>query len=159
MKTPENCRPDAASFSAAACRQYSFGVTPARFAASNRLSRKLVITIAPRSMTNAFVSRGVEFLGALLLMKISNRFSEDSHRCGWSGIGNGWQCSEAAGRSLTKTVETNHESAPPTLVETMKTLGYGISGLIAFAGLTIGGMVAYASDGAVAALRPWLKIN
>ncbi len=41
----------------------------------------------------------------------------------------------------------------------MKTIGYGISGLIAFAGLTIGGMIAYASDGAVAALRHWLKIN
>lgn len=41
----------------------------------------------------------------------------------------------------------------------MKTLGYGISGLIAFAGLTIGGVVAYMSDGAVAALRHWLKIN
>ncbi|NKL34996.1 hypothetical protein GFL49_14550 [Rhizobium leguminosarum bv. viciae] len=49
----------------------------------------------------------------------------------------------------------------PTLEEwkKMKTLGYGISGLIAFAGLTIGGIIAYASDGAVAALRRWLKIN
>ncbi|MBB2840641.1 UNVERIFIED_ORG: hypothetical protein GGE64_004417 [Rhizobium etli] len=41
----------------------------------------------------------------------------------------------------------------------MKSIGYGISGLIAFAGLTTGGIVAYASDGAVAALRPWLKIS
>jgi hypothetical protein len=31
--------------------------------------------------------------------------------------------------------------------------------LIAFAGLTIGGIIAHASDGAVAALRHWLKIN
>ncbi|MGO6875586.1 hypothetical protein ACCS85_27660 [Rhizobium ruizarguesonis] len=38
-------------------------------------------------------------------------------------------------------------------------VGYGISGLIAFAGLTAGGVVAYMSDGAVAALRHWLKIN
>jgi hypothetical protein len=41
----------------------------------------------------------------------------------------------------------------------MKTIGYGISGLIAFAGLTVGAVVTWASDGAVAALRHWLKIN
>ncbi|MBY3388509.1 hypothetical protein HFN90_22670 [Rhizobium laguerreae] len=60
-----------------------------------------------------------------------------------------------------KTVENSHEAVAPTLEEwkKMKTLGYGISGLIAFAGLTIGGIIAYASDGAVAALRHWLKIN
>jgi hypothetical protein len=34
-----------------------------------------------------------------------------------------------------------------------------ISGLIAFAGLTIGGIVAYIGDGAVAVIRHWLKIN
>lgn len=64
-------------------------------------------------------------------------------------------------KTLKDTVEKNHEAVAPTLEEwkKMKTLGYGISGLIAFAGLTVGGMVAYASDGAVAALRHWLKIN
>ncbi|MBY5399768.1 DUF1515 domain-containing protein [Rhizobium leguminosarum] len=64
-------------------------------------------------------------------------------------------------KTLKDTVEKNHEAVAPTLEEwkKMKTLGYGISGLIAFAGLTIGGMIAYASDGAVAALRHWLKIN
>jgi archaellum component FlaC len=64
-------------------------------------------------------------------------------------------------KTLKDTVEKNHEAVAPTLEEwkKMKTLGYGISGLIAFAGLTIGGIVAYASDGAVAALRHWLKIN
>lgn len=38
-------------------------------------------------------------------------------------------------KSLTKTVEKNHEAVAPTLEEwkKMKTLGYGISGLIAFA--------------------------
>ena len=41
----------------------------------------------------------------------------------------------------------------------MKAIGLGISGLIAFAGLTIGGIVVYANDGAAAALRHWLKIN
>ncbi|RWY68787.1 DUF1515 domain-containing protein [Rhizobium sp. WSM1325] len=64
-------------------------------------------------------------------------------------------------KTLKDTVEKNHEAVAPTLEEwkKMKTLGYGISGLIAFAGLTIGGIIAYASDGAVAALRHWLKIN
>ncbi|MCA2407483.1 DUF1515 domain-containing protein [Rhizobium leguminosarum bv. viciae 248] len=64
-------------------------------------------------------------------------------------------------RTLKETVEKNQEAAGLALEEwkRMKSIGYGISGLIAFAGLTIGGMVAYASDGAVAALRHWLKIN
>ncbi|MDR9781575.1 DUF1515 domain-containing protein [Rhizobium redzepovicii] len=62
---------------------------------------------------------------------------------------------------IKETVQKNHEAVQPTLEDwkRLKTLGYGISGLIAFAGLTIGGMVAYASDGAVAWLRHWLKIN
>ncbi|MBB4250840.1 DUF1515 domain-containing protein [Rhizobium sp. BK008] len=62
---------------------------------------------------------------------------------------------------LTKTVEANQAAVQPSLEDwkRLKTVGYGISGLIAFAGLTVGGMVAYASDGAVAALRHWLKIN
>ncbi|MEF3124480.1 DUF1515 domain-containing protein [Rhizobium leguminosarum] len=64
-------------------------------------------------------------------------------------------------KSIKETVEKNHDAVAPTLEEwkKMKTLGYGISGLIAFAGLTIGGIVAYASDGAVAWLRHWLKIT
>ncbi|MBY5645360.1 DUF1515 domain-containing protein [Rhizobium leguminosarum] len=64
-------------------------------------------------------------------------------------------------RTLKETVEKNQEAAGPALEEwkRMKSIGYGISGLIAFAGLTMGGMIAYASDGAVAALRHWLKIN
>ncbi|MGR8923878.1 DUF1515 domain-containing protein [Rhizobium leguminosarum] len=64
-------------------------------------------------------------------------------------------------KSIKETVQKNHEAVAPTLEEwkKMKNLGYSISGLIGFAGLTIGGMIAYASDGAVAALRHWLKIN
>ncbi|NNH46247.1 DUF1515 domain-containing protein [Rhizobium laguerreae] len=68
-------------------------------------------------------------------------------------------------KTLKDTVDKNHDSVAPTIEEwqKMKTLGYGISGLIAFAGLTIGGAVAYIvafmSDGAVSALRHWLKIN
>jgi ferritin-like protein len=64
-------------------------------------------------------------------------------------------------KSLKETVEKNHDAVAPTLEEwkKMKTLGYGISGLIAFAGLTIGAVVTWASDGAVSALRHWLKIN
>ncbi|MDR9777186.1 DUF1515 domain-containing protein [Rhizobium hidalgonense] len=62
---------------------------------------------------------------------------------------------------IKETVQKNHDSVQPTLEEwkRLKAVGYGISGLIAFAGLTVGGMVAYASDGAVAWLRHWLKIN
>lgn len=64
-------------------------------------------------------------------------------------------------KSLKDTVSENHKAVQPALDEwkRMKALGYGISGLIAFAGLTVGGVVAYASDGAVAWLRHWLKIN
>ncbi|TCA48549.1 DUF1515 domain-containing protein [Rhizobium pisi] len=64
-------------------------------------------------------------------------------------------------KGLKETVENNHEAVQPTLEEwkRMKTIGYGISGLIAFAGLTVGAVVTWASDGAVAALRHWLKIN
>lgn len=63
--------------------------------------------------------------------------------------------------TLKETVEKNQETVAPALEEwkRMKTIGYGISGLIAFAGLTTGGVIAYASDGAVGALRHWLKIN
>ncbi|ASS57562.1 DUF1515 domain-containing protein [Rhizobium leguminosarum bv. viciae] len=64
-------------------------------------------------------------------------------------------------KSLKETVNQNHDAVTPALDEwkRLKTLGVGISGLIALAGLTIGGMVAYASDGAVAWVRHWLKIN
>ncbi|MBX5133803.1 DUF1515 domain-containing protein [Rhizobium lentis] len=63
--------------------------------------------------------------------------------------------------TLKETVEKNQETVGPALEEwkRMKSIGYGISGLIAFAGLTTGGVIAYASDGAVAALRHWLKIS
>ncbi|MBY5727776.1 hypothetical protein [Rhizobium leguminosarum] len=81
------------------------------------------MTIAPRSMMKPFVSREAEFLGALRLMKISDCFSEDSHSCQWSGIGNGWQCSEASQANKCGQI------------------GRGIRDLAASAGLTIGGVV------------------
>ncbi|MEH2700528.1 MULTISPECIES: DUF1515 domain-containing protein [Rhizobium] len=64
-------------------------------------------------------------------------------------------------KNLKETVQENHKATQPALDEwkRMKAVGYGISGLIAFAGLTTGGIIAYASDGAVAAFRHWLKIN
>ncbi|MBX4972179.1 DUF1515 domain-containing protein [Rhizobium lentis] len=64
-------------------------------------------------------------------------------------------------KGLRETVEKNHASTQPALEDwkRIKAIGYGISGLIALAGLTVGGVVAYASDGAVAWLRHWLKIN
>lgn len=64
-------------------------------------------------------------------------------------------------KTLKETVERNHAAVQPALDEwkRMKTLGVGISGLIAFAGLTAGGIIAYIGDGAVAAVRHWLKID
>ncbi|TLX12282.1 DUF1515 domain-containing protein [Rhizobium sp. MHM7A] len=64
-------------------------------------------------------------------------------------------------KALKETVDKNHASTQPALEDwkRMKAIGYGISGLIAFAGLTIGGIVAYMSDGAVTWVRHWLKIN
>jgi len=64
-------------------------------------------------------------------------------------------------KNLRDTVDKNHAATQPALEEwrRMKSIGYGISGLIAFAGLTVGAIVTWASDGAVSALRHWLKIN
>ena len=64
-------------------------------------------------------------------------------------------------KALKETVDRNHAATQPALAEwaRMKSIGYGISGLIAFAGLTVGAVVTWASDGAVSALRHWLKIN
>lgn len=64
-------------------------------------------------------------------------------------------------KNLKETVDRNHAATQPALEEwrRMKTIGYGISGLIAFAGLTVGAIITWASDGAVSALRHWLKIN
>lgn len=61
--------------------------------------------------------------------------------------------------TLKETVDRNDAATQPALLEwkRMKTLGYGFSGLIAFAGLMIGGITAYASDGAW--LRHRLKIS
>lgn len=64
-------------------------------------------------------------------------------------------------KALKETVDRNHAATQPALAEwaRMKTLGMGISGLIAFAGLTVGAVVTWASDGAVSAIRHWLKIH
>lgn len=64
-------------------------------------------------------------------------------------------------KTLKETVQNNHASVQPALEEwrRMRTIGIGISGLIAFAGLTIGGIITYVGDGAVSAIRHWLKIN
>ena len=64
-------------------------------------------------------------------------------------------------KHLKETVDKNHAATQPALEEwkRMKSIGYGISGLIAFAGLTTGAIVTWMSDGAVSALRHWLKIN
>jgi predicted nucleic acid-binding Zn-ribbon protein len=64
-------------------------------------------------------------------------------------------------KALKETVDRNHDAVTPALEEwkRLKTLGVGISGLIALAGLTVGGTISYAGDGAVAWLRHWLKLN
>ncbi|MDR9813125.1 DUF1515 domain-containing protein [Rhizobium hidalgonense] len=63
-------------------------------------------------------------------------------------------------KTLKDTVEKNHAATQPALDDwrRIKTLGVGISGLIAIAGLTAGATITWASDGAVAWLRHWLKI-
>lgn len=64
-------------------------------------------------------------------------------------------------KTLKETVDKNHASTQPALDDwrRIKTLGVGISGIIALAGLTAGATITYASDGAVSWLRHWLKIN
>ncbi|TBY41578.1 DUF1515 domain-containing protein [Rhizobium leguminosarum] len=64
-------------------------------------------------------------------------------------------------KGLKETVAKNQEAVQPALEEWkhMKRLGVGISGLIALAGLTIGGLLSWAGDAAVTAIRHWLKIN
>lgn len=64
-------------------------------------------------------------------------------------------------KGLKATVEKNHEAVAPALDEwkRLKTLGIGISGLIALAGITVGGTISYAGDGLVTWVRHWLKVN
>ncbi|ANL48634.1 hypothetical protein AMC87_CH04013 [Rhizobium phaseoli] len=63
-------------------------------------------------------------------------------------------------KTLKDTVEKNHAATQPALDDwrRIKTLGVGISGLIAIAGLTAGATITWMSDGAVAWVRHWLKI-
>jgi chromosome segregation ATPase len=64
-------------------------------------------------------------------------------------------------KALKETVDNNHAEVAPALEEwkRLKTLGVGISGLIALAGLTIGGVVVWTGNAAVDAIRHWLRIN
>ena len=59
---------------------------------------------------------------------------------------------------LKTTVANNHAAVQPHIedMKRMKTMGMGITGLIALAGLTVGGIVVYASDMARAAIKHWL---
>lgn len=63
-------------------------------------------------------------------------------------------------QALKETVEKNQGIVSPALEEwrRMKTLGVGISGLIALAGLTIGSIIAWAGETALTSIRHWLKI-
>lgn len=62
--------------------------------------------------------------------------------------------------ALTGTVKDNHGAVAPTIedMKRLKTLGYGIAGLIALAGLSVGGLRLWAGEAAVATGRHWLRI-
>lgn len=66
---------------------------------------------------------------------------------------------EIAGLSMT--VAKNHEAVTPALDEwrRLKILGYGVSGLLVVAGASVAGLVYWAGEAAVSAVRHWLKIQ
>lgn len=61
---------------------------------------------------------------------------------------------------LSETVKANHEAVLPTIedMKRLKTLGYGVAGLIALAGVSVAGLVMWAGEAAVTTVRHWLKI-
>jgi hypothetical protein len=61
---------------------------------------------------------------------------------------------------LSDTVKANHGAVAPYVedMKRLKTLGYGIAGLIALAGVSVGGLVWWAGEAAVNTVRHWLKI-
>lgn len=61
---------------------------------------------------------------------------------------------------LTETVQSNHEAVAPTIedMKRLKTLGYGIAGLIALAGVSVGGLILWAGEAAITTVRHWLRI-
>lgn len=62
--------------------------------------------------------------------------------------------------TLTETVEKNHDAVAPTIedMKRLKTLGYGFSGLIALAGISIASLLWWMGEAAAHAIRSWLKI-
>jgi predicted PP-loop superfamily ATPase len=62
-------------------------------------------------------------------------------------------------KALKETVDRNHASVQPALDEwkKLKTLGSGISGLIALSGLTIGTIIAVYGKAAIISALAWLK--
>lgn len=62
-------------------------------------------------------------------------------------------------KAIEETVQKNHVAVQPTLEEWrhMKKIRCGISGVIAFAGLTIGGLLAWAGDVDVARVLPVIR--
>lgn len=61
---------------------------------------------------------------------------------------------------LATTVADNHNAVAPSIEEwkRLKFLGYGVSGLIAMAGISVAGLVLWAGEAAVTTIRHWLKI-
>ncbi|WP_311043660.1 hypothetical protein [Rhizobium bangladeshense] len=64
-------------------------------------------------------------------------------------------------KALKETVSEHHKAVQPALEDwkRIKTIGYGVSGLIAIAALTTGAIVTWMSDGAAAWIRHWLKFK
>lgn len=62
--------------------------------------------------------------------------------------------------ALTETVKVNHKAVEPTIedMKRLKTLGYGIAGMIALAGLSVGGLALWAWDVVITTVRHWLRI-
>lgn len=60
-------------------------------------------------------------------------------------------------QALKETVETAHAPAVADW-KRIKMIGYRISGLIAFTGISVGVLVSSASEAAVTAVRHWLRI-
>lgn len=62
--------------------------------------------------------------------------------------------------AIEEAVKKNQDEAAPVLADMkrMKTIGAGIAGAIALAGLTVGGMLSWFGETAVQAMRHWLRI-
>ncbi|GGF24200.1 hypothetical protein GCM10011321_14460 [Youhaiella tibetensis] len=63
--------------------------------------------------------------------------------------------------ALRASIEENRAAVQPTVDEwrRIKTIGIGLVGLLALGGLSVGAALAWAGEGAVNAVRAWLRIS